>query len=258
MAQVAKLIARADVLTVTNDVLKAKYEKLNPNIVVVPNCFNDRMMNARPEIDPIPKKLINWRGSPTHQKDIAVHMQAILQLCKEFPDWTWNFIGETFWMFSESMPAKNFVQCPAVDQATYWHLIAQLQPAIQIVPLEDNEFNRSKSNIAWIEGAYAGAACLAPDWEHWRQPGVINYTNPVSFYRKLKSLMEGKWDLAQLGKNGWEGVQQKFLLSKVNELRAQLVLSLTNKRKPFVSAPLVGISPKQPDSSSENSQSNAS
>jgi hypothetical protein len=44
-----------------------------------------------------------------------------------------------------------------------------------MVPLHVSDFNRAKSNIGWIEAVHAGAITVAPDFQEWRRPGVINY-----------------------------------------------------------------------------------
>jgi hypothetical protein len=43
------------------------------------------------------------------------------------------------------------------------------------VPLVDNEFNRAKSNIAWLEGTWAGAKTIASDLPEFNKPGVTVY-----------------------------------------------------------------------------------
>jgi hypothetical protein len=255
---VAKLIAMADALSVSTEQLKRKFTKLNPNIHVIPNAFNDYMINARPEIGP-KKMVINWRGSPTHQKDIGIYADSIVQLARKYPEWKWNFIGHSFWGLIEAMPKESLVECPPVDPVMYWHLIGQLQPGFQIVPLEDNIFNRSKSNIAWQEAAYSGCGSLVPDWEEWNtNPGCLIYRNQKEFREKLEEVCSLRVNLKQLGEDAWRGVTENFLLSKVNQKRAELLSSLVSQRKRFEHSPLVECSPRQRPPSAENSKSSAS
>jgi hypothetical protein len=252
---VAKLLALADHVSVSTEDLKRKFEKLNPKIDVIPNALNDYILNARPSIGP-KKMIVNWRGSPTHEKDIGIFSHAIVELAKKFPEWKWNFIGHSFWGLIDAMPKENLVECAAVDPMMYWHLIGQLQPAIQIVPLENNGFNRCKSNIAWQEAAYSGCATLAPDWNEWRNPGTILYKDVDDFYTKLYDILSVKVDLKRLGEEAWGCVQEKFLISKVNPKRAELIASLAKTKKPFVHSQLVGFSPPPQAPSWENSMNN--
>lgn len=248
---IAKLLAMADTVSVSTHQLKHKYAKLNPDIRVIPNALNDFMLTSRPEIEP-KKMVVNWRGSPTHEKDVAMYSHAIVDLAQKFPEWKWNFIGHSFWGLIDAMPKGSVVECPAVDPILYWHLIGQLQPGLQIVPLEDNIFNRSKSNIAWQEAAYSGCGSLCPDWEEWRNPGALLYKNAGEFYSKLHDVLALKTNITELGLEAWSGVQEKYLLSNVNLQRKELLHQITAQKKPFVHSPLVACSPRQPQPSSES------
>lgn len=250
---VAKIIAKADVVTVTTKFLKDHLSPLNKDIRIIPNALNDRKLNRRPALEPYTKKLINWRGSPTHQRDIAGVTTEIARLAHEHPDWTWNFIGESFWGLIEQMPKRNCVVTPPVDLTEYFHLIGTLQPAIQIVPLAENDFNRSKSNIGWIEGCYSGAVTVAPDWEEWKWPGIVNYKSRQEFYQKMKNLMTQPERLKPIALKGWKAIEENFLLSKINEKRVDLILEMTRERKPFVSVVLAESFREPPVVSSENS-----
>ncbi len=255
---VVKMLQTADVVSVSTDFLKRKIEKLNPNIVVIKNALNDHLLNARPEIGQ-KKMVINWRGSPTHQKDVGIYAQQIVKAAKKFPDWKWHFVGHSFWGLIEAMPKESVVECAALDPVMYWHFIGQLQPGLQIVPLEDNIFNHSKSNIAWQEAAYSGCGSLVPDWEEWRNPGSLLYRTQEDFYNHLESVLMGRTNLQKLGEEAWTGVTEKFLLSDINPQRAQLIRDVVAKgRKPFVHAPLVVCSPRPQALSSESSQNTAS
>lgn len=253
---VARMLAMADGVSVSTQHLKRKFEKLNKNIWVIPNALNDYLLNARPVIEP-KKMVINWRGSPTHQKDVGIYAHVIVQLAQKHPQWKWNFIGHSFWGLLEAMPKESLVECPAMDPIMYWHMIGQLQPGFQIVPLEDNIFNRSKSNIAWLEAAYSGCGTLAPAWEEWMEPGALHYQSVREFGEQLDLVLSQKIDLKKLGEEAWNAVESHYLLSKINQTRADLIRSLALPRKPFVHSPLVACSPPAPPSSAASSSSSA-
>jgi hypothetical protein len=90
-----------------------------------------------------------------------------------------------------------------------------------IVPLEDEVFNRCKSNIAWLETARSGTITVAPFWESWAVPGVYAYEDDF-FDTAHGALTEGeKWW------GGWDYIQNNLLLSEINRLRAKVVDDLT-------------------------------
>jgi hypothetical protein len=223
---VDELIGLADVVTTTTQHLKRKFEKLNPETQIIPNAFNDHMINYRPELGPM-KKLISWRGSPTHQKDVASFTPEILRLAEEYPDWTWCFIGESYWGLIEQMPKDRCVVRHTMDLPAYWHFMQKLGSSVHIVPLDDCPLNRAKSNISWIEGSYAGAVCVVPDWEEWRQEGTVRYQDPEGFYQAMRHLLAGKVDLRGTAAGSWHAIQSNYSLKSVNHSRVELINQLS-------------------------------
>lgn len=218
---VEEILGLADLVTTSTSALGHKLNKFTNEIAVVPNAFPDHKVQPRIE-HKTQRRLVNWRGSITHQKDLATFAPQIIQLANEFPDWKWSFMGHSYWALLEKMPKDSVILYDAMDVTTYWEIIRTLMPAIQMIPLEDNEFNRSKSNIAWIEGTYAGASCVSPDWGGWPGHGS-RYSNPNQFYEVMKVLMKGEtmWD-------DWPVVRKSYFLSDVNQIRANLLRKLVD------------------------------
>lgn len=85
--------------------------------------------------------------------------------------------------------------------------IAKLQPQLTIAPLEDNNFNKSKSDIKFIEAAQLGIPCLCQDLvtyssapEHLRFTDaddlaekvdrILNWKNKANYYRMIPELRQ--------------------------------------------------------------------
>jgi hypothetical protein len=99
-----------------------------------------------------------------------------------------------------------------------------MAPACLHVPLADNMFNRAKSNIAAIEGGFAGAVCVCPNW--WNLPGTLSYNDGPSYYQAIKSVITGEIDKIAYNRILWEYVMDELPLSKINVLRLQIINSL--------------------------------
>lgn len=240
---ITTLIAKADFVSVSTHQLKRRLceilnklkEKNLPDIntssdkiVVVPNAYNRNFCRYRGDVSS-QKKVLTWRGSDTHDKDLLVYTQAIKQAFQNDLSWTMNLIGQPFWYTIEQLSSipdikeSNLVVTPALDPAEYWKFIYQTNPSLVFVPLFDCLFNRAKSNIAWIEGIHAGAACLAPDWEEWRKPGIINFKDPKDFFEKMLSVLKGEVDTMKLYEDGWQYILENLTIEKVNPLRKQIL-----------------------------------
>jgi len=240
---ITTLIAKADFVSVSTPQLKRRFSELlnklkeknlsdvNTNtdkIIVVPNAYNRNFCRYRGEIKS-QKKVLTWRGSDTHDKDLLVYTSALKQAFETDLTWTMNLIGQPFWYTIEQIGSiqgiknTNLIVTPALDPAEYWKFIYQTNPSLVFVPLFDCMFNKAKSNIAWIEGIHAGAACLAPDWEEWRKPGIINFKDPKDFFDKMVSVMKGEVDTLKLYEDGWEYILDNLTIEKVNPLRKKIL-----------------------------------
>lgn len=203
------------------------------SVVVVPNAINMRVFRRElPErIEDPRERLIVWRGSPTHRKDLNIAAEACIAVAKENPNVTWLFIGDAPW-FVDYMPPRLVRTAPAIDPFEYHDCIRQLRPNIWIVPLVDIPFNRSKSNCAWLEASFAGAASLVPAWDEWRVPGVVNYGSEADFAVKLRSMVaESTSTLDALADKSWQYISSNLTLGLANQKRQAILEGLRREAR---------------------------
>lgn len=226
---VANIIANVDVVTVSTPFLKKQFERgpkpLNKDIRVIPNSLNNRIFNYRKSPDGERKRLVMWRGSTTHHKDLFFHADSIVKKVNADPTWTWLFQGDKPWFLFERL-GDNAIFADSLDPILYFKHMHEMKPPVMIVPLHDCEFNRSKSNIAWLEACFFGAMTLAPDWEEWQRPGCINYKNREDFDIKLGEIMSGLHNPTNLANDGWRYIEKNLFLSQVNKDRVQIIRDL--------------------------------
>jgi hypothetical protein len=215
-------------VTCSTEKIRGTLYQFNPNVHVVPNAYNDMLLGSRPEPMKDRRKLVVWRGSSTHDADLAYYMTEILALAERFSEWTFCFIGEPFWQLRRVMPSPRTLFVKSVDPMEYWEMMGQIQPAIVMVPLEPNAFNEAKSNIAYLEGAYAGAVTVAPMWNEWKHPGVLGYRDKKEFVFHMSQAMQGKVDLYGENQLGWDYIKKNLCLSQTNQTRTLLLQELLN------------------------------
>lgn len=97
------------------------------------------------------------------------------------------------------------------DIHIYIKNLCHLAPEIHIVPLEFNEFNNCKSNIAWIEATLAGAKVIASPANEFKDMGMMG---------NMRNLTEGDHKLS------WEFIMDNLLLTSLNKLRLENVRKL--------------------------------
>lgn len=225
---VQAIIEMADVVTVSTPFLKNQLGQRSEKVIVIPNALNDFIFKDRKRENVVrSNRMACWRGSSTHEKDLMSVGSQLIELSHKLKDMSFCFVAYNPWFITEAMHDKRTMVVDGMDVIEYHKFMAKIAPAIQVVPLHDSPFNRSKSNIAWIESCWAGAVTVAPSWQEWERPGVVNYSNPKDFFDCVKELSECT-DLALSKQNqlGWEFICDNLLLSKVNEMRIKIINDL--------------------------------
>lgn len=137
------------------------------------------------------RKCVTWRGLCSHAGDVETVLAELCAVAKDFPDWEWALMGEPTEEFLAQLTEvagtnpdtkKSRVRV-APYYSTPYHAFEAWKgcaPYLHLVPLADNEFNRSKSHLAWLEASAVGAAVIVPEHlPEWQQPGVITYNSKL-------------------------------------------------------------------------------
>lgn len=221
-AHIRRMCDLSSVITVSTEAMRMTYGK---EANVIPNAFNDYVWKFQEEES---RKVISWRGGATHHADMAPFLPAIERVAKEFSDWDWHFFGYPHWEIDRIIPTDQLHHHQWNGLSTYMWDLAHTKPAIHIVPLEDNVFNRCKSNLAWIEATCAGATTLGPRWEEWDGRGGFTFSDSESFEYVLRSLIS-KPESRQSGLNkSRETISENLLLSNVNQRRMEILHAVTS------------------------------
>lgn len=222
-------IQLADVVSVQCEELKERYLKFNPNIEVIPNAFDSETFGHL-RVPHKANKIVLWRGSETHSKDMFTYKDQIIAAMKKNPDWTLIFLGAAPYFILDELPEMQTRVLEQMDIIRYLQLLSKINPAIMIVPLNDNPFNKIKSNIAALEGTVAGAAVLQPNWRNWpTNPESFVYSSPESFGQQLEFMMSHPEKIASSNARTYEHILEHQTLLVANKVRARILDNLWGK-----------------------------
>lgn len=213
------ILKNADVVSVPTEYLRQCFTEFNPNIWVIPNAHNDFILK-REALKPRTKTVF-WRGGQSHKYDLLFHSQAMNQLATEFQDWNFMYMGYMVWHLTKNQNNKHV---SGTDIILYYKTLLNICPSIMHVPLDDNVFNHCKSNIAFLEGSYAGALSIVPSY--WNLPNTLMYSNQQEYFDCMHAALSGEVDIEKYAKDSWDFVQEYFLLSKINYKRKELIKTL--------------------------------
>lgn len=182
--RLARAASLCDVITVTTQDLADHMRSLCPDtpIRIVPNLLAredlDRAAAAQkapmqPASNAPGRLRIGWGGGMGHAGDLALLYEAMSALRDEVE---WVFVGYeppnipegTVYSFAGAAPPNQYLQLLAVTQVD-----------LIVAPLEQNQFNRCKSNLRLVEAGACGfpviATTIAPYLTH--RPPVYAYAD---------------------------------------------------------------------------------
>lgn len=227
-ASIRQCLQLSDVVSVSVEYLHEVYAPFLRKCVVVPNAWDDRLI--RPIEKTTSSNLITWRGSDSHKNDLLSYLPNIASAIRKTPNYNWKFIGYHAWEIPHSLGMQSFggrVQwVPGQHFWSFYRNFSFLNPDLHIVPLELNNFNKSKSNISWIEAAMSGAPSIAPNWEMWNKPGCITYASASEFEQLIIEYSKDKDKLKTLRKDAVDYITTELPLDVINKKRMDIIESL--------------------------------
>lgn len=225
---------------------------INKKIYVAPNCVEPAEWNF-----PVARKkdndgiTIGWAGSITHNADLKMVVPAMNRLMKEFKTLKWVLVGgvegskvaEIF----KDMDDPNLDRIEIKGGTLAWEGFPELLGSqgwdIGICPLVDNEFNRGKSHIKWMEYSLLGIPTVAsktfPYFSSIQgtktiQEGYTGYLakNSEEWYEKLKALINSEELRKKVGAQAREIVSKEWSYSQHGSKWADIVTSVCNSPIP--------------------------
>jgi len=227
---IERMAKRADLLTTSTGPIAAHYGRYNDNVRVIRNAIDPSIYTTgatRPEHGGGKPRVVYY-GSTARMRDYAGYPsgvggkweggyagKAVEDLRKEL----WNvFIGVNH--------GTEHVIAPFFDEAFHYvenirqfaNNLAASHPDIGIAPLVGDDFDRSKSELHWLEYAAVGAAFIGQGFKYGEAPysmvrhgvdGLLARTR-TEWYEGLKSLVHSKDLREQLAGAAKERVLKEY------------------------------------------------
>lgn len=234
-ANMSFFLNNAHVLTYSTEFLRDEMSKrqwvipTDQIVEVIPNAFDNTLLKIH---DFCEFNNLVWRGSHTHQNDIFVHHQDIVNAVNQNNTQV-HFVGWNPFFISTQIKKSTHHEWKGKLMQYMTHLSrgnsGNAWGATYIVPLADNNFNRAKSNIAWIEATMAGACCIAPPWNEWEHSLRYNITddeNHVSVYDAVHSALTNETRRRKAYEHARDYITENLLLTDINKQRLAIFKKL--------------------------------
>lgn len=181
------------------------------------------------------KTVIGWGGSPTHLRDLEQATDALLKLTNENKDTMVVMMACTTDTILKKMNPDQILLIKPVPIFLYPQVLASMPWDIGICPIEDNVFNRSKSNLKFLEFSINGFACVCSNVENYARTithgvdGLLSENTTSSWYSNLKKLVDDVDYRKLIAQNGENLVRSKFAMSENYKLWENVYLDILGK-----------------------------
>jgi len=200
---VKRALNAVDLVTTTTDLLADVLRQFNPKVAVLPNCV-DLKRWQKVDLKPHDDFRIFWAGGSSHFEDWQILGQVMPEVMKKFPQVTLVLMGVKFEGLLKNLPQDRVEFHLWEDNLSYPYKCSMLGADLCLIPLVDNEFNRCKSAIKWIEQSALGV------------PSVVSYVSPYAeIYDGENAMMVHDNDIA-----AW--IHAISIMIEDNVVRAQI------------------------------------
>jgi hypothetical protein len=150
-------ISRCDALQVSVAELKKRYGHLHQRCWVFPNQIS-HVPAPRP-CRKFDRVVIGWAGSHGHLNDVAAVAGLLGRWVLQRPNAVLHLMcSDPIWRLFDGLPTHKRVRTPTGSIRDYYRFLSTVD--IGLGPLEDTRFNRSRSDVKFLEYAVSGVVPL--------------------------------------------------------------------------------------------------
>ena len=213
---------QSDILTLSTQPLKDSIGRMDAH--VVRNTMPLRWWQAWSPRPDVCSDIVYWRGGKSHFQDWLVYREPLTRV--NMQDYELHMMGEISGRVRKSFPAMH-MESPKSLLSYYTH-VRSLAPRVTIVPLKDTVFNRSKSDIAWLEAVLlCGGIAVTPMLPEWLdRPGTVPYEGPGDFADAVERAMQLEYKQANIDAMKWLN-QHRHPQQRLDQLKEILDEAIT-------------------------------
>lgn len=189
-------LTEADLVTASTGQLREVLQPARPSgsrpVVVLRNGLHQNWPKRAATL--VRSDTFYWRGSSGHVADVQMYAAAIAAGLPETA--TFQAMGWFPWPLVKKIIEKNenVSYTKELPINMFFRELEGSGATCCIVPLEDNAYNRCKSNIAQLEALAVGALAIVPDWPEWQLAGSFKYSNEDTMAAAVAKVMETPYD----------------------------------------------------------------
>jgi GT2 family glycosyltransferase/tetratricopeptide (TPR) repeat protein/glycosyltransferase involved in cell wall biosynthesis len=207
---------RCAAVTVSTDELKERFSPYNDTIHVLPNLLDSGLWEkpSPPSSGPV---VIGYAGTNTHGADLELLEKVLARIARRYGNKvSFTFMGCATERISR-LPGFRFVPFETTYEA-YAQKFMDIPVDIMLAPLEDNPFNRCKSNVKWLEYSACGMAGIYSDLPPYScvksgETGLLVRNIADDWYNAIACLIDDPEKRRQIARNAREEIMTHYTVA---------------------------------------------
>ena len=226
-------ISQVDAMFVATNGLRSGYSGYCDNIHVLPNSID--FLTIFPAANPNTRlPVICWQGTRTHGRDVAIAKSGIARLAQDTDIILKMWSGFNLDSNEPEFDILGAETLPVVPFGGFYQMFGQVGTYIGLAPLSGEEFNKSKSNLKFLEYTAYNAVTVASDFGPYQesiedgQTGILVSDN-ADWYDKVRMLLDDQSLYDRILKNAQELVREKYNIEKNYLLWEQALIDVLGR-----------------------------
>mgnify|MGYP001220161347 CR=1 FL=1 len=218
------LLENADAITVSTEELKNRYVKHNKNIWVIKNALDEKLWCKKSNKKSGDSIKIGYIGSFTHDNDLLIIKNAIINLKQKYAQ---KNIQIDFYVIgvmkdSDKEPWINTIKIPN-NKKVYPEFVKWLKETVNfdfaLAPLADNNINKSKSELKYLEytalglpGIYSDNGPFSEAISNEKNGLLVNENSSKAWEDQISKLIDDKALYSKILDNATKDIIDHYLL----------------------------------------------
>jgi glycosyltransferase involved in cell wall biosynthesis len=208
-------IKKSNGVIVSTDYLKKTFTPKNSKVFVVPNSLDFEIWDNLKQKKKKKSLKIGWSGGGGHQINLRLIKNVVPVILDKYPNVVFHFNYGGY-----EIPYLKHKRVIFDDYHTWTNInkypqrLKDMNADISIAPLRDLEFNRSKSNLRWLEASALKIPTIASNVEPYRciEHGITGFLvkEEDEWVECLSRLIEDRELRKQMGYMSYEKIKQDF------------------------------------------------
>ena len=238
---------QADALMVTTPHLGELYTQFNENVYVIENSLDfrgDRKFVGWDKVSVRKHKGIRlgWIGGRAHFEDLMMVSPVLREILKKHSDVTLVLVNSALKPSCKALGKEYPFEGLSVQYADrsvainrYAQFAASFGFDIGLAPLVDCSFNRSKSNLRWLEYSALSLPTVATDVGHFSatipngtQALLVKENDPDKWFNSIETLIKDENMRIEMGRQAYKRVKKDYNVERNSPKYLRLLKELAN------------------------------